>query len=270
MQAETPDRRDVAGGLLSRLTGRTAAEMPFLDHLDELRRVLLASLAAILLCAIVAWAFSARVLEHVVQTNVGEAQFLRPMEAFNSRLKVSLLLGTVVALPFVSFQLWSFIVPGLMRHERRIVLPIVTASTILFLGGMAFSYLVLTPIMLQMLVGMGTEHLKANIAVEPLIDFVLKLAFGAGILFQLPLVILILTSLRIVSARWVWSKWRHAIVIILIIAAVVTPGDGPSQLVLAAPILVLYFLSALTASVIEAVRRPRKDDGRDTGRKETP
>ena len=98
----------------------------------------------------------------------------------------------------------------------------------------------------------------------------LKLAFGAGILFQLPLVILILTSLRIVSARWVWSKWRHAIVIILIIAAVVTPGDGPSQLVLAAPILVLYFLSALTASVIEAVRRPRKDDGRDTGRKETP
>jgi len=248
----------VARGFLARLSGRHDKEMPFLEHLEELRQVILASLAAIVICAAGCYVFSGRLLDYIVVENVGEAQFLRPMEAFSVRFKLALILGTVVSLPFVSFQIWSFIVPGLLGHERRTVLPLVIASTILFLGGMAFSYFVLTPIMLQMLVGFGTEHVRPNITVDYLLDFIMKMAVGAGLLFQFPLVVVILTLLRVMSPRQIWSRWRHAIVVILIVSAVVTPGDGPSQLVLAAPIVLLFFLSATVASLIDMARRRKE------------
>jgi sec-independent protein translocase protein TatC len=232
-------------GILSKISGRSDREMPFLEHLEELRRVLLASLGGIALCAALVYAFSGIVIDWVVVRHVGAAQFIRPMEAFMARIKVSLLLGLIVSLPFVMFQFWNFVVPGLLQHERRIVMPMVVFSTLLFLAGVAFSYLVLTPMMIQLLTGFSTEHVVANITVDYLLDFIIKLAIACGILFQLPLVVALLTLIDLVTPKFLWSKWRHAIVIILIVAAVATPGDGPSQLILAAPIVVLYFLSIL-------------------------
>lgn len=232
--------------LLSKLRGRDDREMPFLEHLEELRKVLLASLGGIAICGIAVYAFSGLVIDYIVVQHVGSAQFIRPMEAFMARVKISLLLGLIVSLPFVMFQVWNFIVPGLMQHERRIVLPAAFFSTILFLGGVAFSYFVLTPIMVGLLTtGFSTEHVVANITVDYLLDFIIKLAVACGILFQLPLVVGILTLIDMVTPQFLWSKWRHAVVIILILAAVATPGDGPSQLILAAPIVVLYFVSIL-------------------------
>jgi sec-independent protein translocase protein TatC len=249
----------VGRSLLARLTGRSDKEMPFLEHLEELRQVLLASLAALALCAIAGYAVSGWVMDYIVVHTVGQAQFLRPMEAFNVRFKLALILGAVVSLPFIAFQIWSFIVPGLMPSERRLVMPMVVASTVLFLGGLAFSYWILTPLMMRLLVGFGTSHVQPNIAVDYLLDFIIKLALGTGIMFQLPLVVVLLTMVRVVSPRFLWSKWRHAIVIILVIAAVVTPGDGAlSTLVLAGPILVLYFLSALLSTLIVRGRRKKE------------
>src|SRR5690606_38336811 len=148
--------------LLSKLRGRDDREMPFLEHLEELRRVLLASLAGIAICGIAVYAFSGMVIDWIVVQHVGSAQFIRPMEAFMARIKVSLLLGLIVSLPFVMFQIWNFIVPGLMQHERRIVLPAAFFSTLLFLGGVAFSYFVLTPIMVGLLTtGFSTQHVVA-------------------------------------------------------------------------------------------------------------
>jgi sec-independent protein translocase protein TatC len=245
----------VAKGLFGGLFRRSGAEMHFLDHLEELRRVLLASIGAIVICAAVAYAFSGRVVDYVVRSTVGEAQFIGPLDAWNARMLVSVLLGVVASLPFVSFQVWGFVLPGLQRRERRIVVPAVVSSTVLFLVGMAFSWFFLTPQMLRLLAGFGTEHVKPNLAVGPLLDFVVKMSLGTGLLFQLPLIILALTSLGILRPGQVWAKWRHAMVIILVLAAAVTPGDGPSMLVLAAPIIVLFFLSAIVASVVEKVRR---------------
>jgi sec-independent protein translocase protein TatC len=246
-------------GLLQRLTGRSAAEMPFLDHLEEFRRRILSSVAAWLVLSIAGYALSGRILDYVVVHNVGTAQFLHPMEAFNARLKVALLAGGVVALPFVSYQFWSFILPGLYARERRVVVPMVISSTLLFLGGMAFSYFVLTPLMMKLLMEFGTAHVRANITVDHLFDFIFKLAIGTGLMFQLPVVVVILTMIRVVTPRFLWSRWRHAIVVIVIIASVVTPGDGAlSTLVLAGPILVLYFLSALLSTLIHRGQR-RKD-----------
>lgn len=237
-------------GFLRKLAGRSAGEMGFLDHLEELRRVLLSSIVAIGLATAVAYAFSAQLLDWIVSRQVGEVQFLHPMEAFSARFKLALLLGLMVSLPFVMFEIWSFVVPGLLGRERRIVLPLVVSSVVLFFVGVAFSYWVLTPMMLSLLMSFGTAHVKANITLAYLLDFIVKLALASGLLFQLPLVVAILSLLSIVTPKFLWSKWRHAIVIILIVTAIVTPGDGPSQVILAAPIVVLYFLSILVSLLI--------------------
>lgn len=242
--------------MLAKLLGRREAEMGFLDHLEELRRVLLSCLAALAVTSLLAYFFSARILDYVVVSQVGEAQFLHPMEAFSVRIKISLLLGFVVSLPFIAFEVWGFVLPGLHERERRLVLPLAISSVVFFIVGLAFSYLVLTPMMMKLLVSFGTAHVKANIAVDYLIDFMLKTCLASGLLFELPLVIAVLTHLGIVTPRFLWSKWRHAVVIILVVAAVVTPGDGPSQLILAAPIVVLYFLSILLSAMI--VRQKRR------------
>lgn len=252
---------------MRRLLGRAhEREMPFLEHLEELRRALLGALAALVVCSGGAYLFSGQVVDYIVVHHVGEAQFLRPMEAFLVRVKVSLLLGLLVALPFVMFQIWNFIVPGLLDRERRLVIPMVVSSTLLFLGGTAFSYLVLTPTMVKLLVGFATPHIRANISVEYLLDFIIRLAVACGILFQLPLVVALLTLIRVVTPRFLWSKWRHAIVLILIISAVATPGDGPSQIVLAAPIIVLYFVSILVSLlIVRSGGREEAPDGNDGG-----
>ncbi|MCA9754161.1 MAG: twin-arginine translocase subunit TatC [Candidatus Eisenbacteria bacterium] len=238
-------------------------EMPFLEHLEELRRAILGALGAIVVCSIVAYVFSGPVVDFVVVQHVEQAQFLRPMEAFLARIKVSLLLGLIGSLPFVMFQIWNFVVPGLLEQEKRLVLPMVVFSTLLFIIGTAFSYLVLTPTMVKLLVGFGTEHVYANISVEYLLDFIIRLALACGILFQLPLVVALLTIVRIVTPQFLWSKWRHAIVAILIVAAVATPGDGPSQIVLATPIIVLYFLSILVSLLIVRGRHDDPEAGED-------
>jgi sec-independent protein translocase protein TatC len=245
----------VARGILGGLFNRAGADMHFLDHLEELRRVIIASIGAIVICTAIAYAFSGRVVEYVIRSTVGQAQFIGPLDGWNARMLVSMMLGVVASLPFVSFQIWGFILPGLRRNERRIVVPVVVSSTLLFLIGMAFNWLFLTPQMLRLLAGFGTEHLKPNLAVGPLLDFVVKMSLGTGLLFELPLVILALTSTGIIRPRQVWKYWRHAVVVILVLAAAVTPGDGPSMLVLAAPIIVLFFVSAIVASVIDKIRR---------------
>lgn len=235
--------------------------MPFLEHLEELRRVILASLAAVALCSVAGYAVSGRVLDYLVVHSVGQAQFLYPMEAFNVRFKLSIVLGGIVSLPFVAFQIWSFVVPGLLGRERRIVLPMVFFSTVLFLGGMAFSYWILSPLLLNLLVNFSTEHVRANIAVDFLLDFMLKLAVGCGLLFQLPLVVVILTKIRVVKPSFLWSKWRHAVIFMLAVSAIVTPGDAVfSTLALFVPISILYFLSAGLSSLI--YRGQRRSDAR--------
>jgi len=234
--------------------------MSFLGHLEELRQVLFASALAVLLCTVVCWFFSGQILDWIVVRTVGQAQFLRPTEAFATRFKIALFLGFLASFPYVAFRVWTFIGPGLFRSERAVVVPAAVSSTFLFVAGMAFSYFVLTPMMLKLLVNFGTEHVSANIAVGFLMGFLLKMSLATGILFQLPLVVAVLTRVGVVTPGYLIKKWRHAVLIIFIIAAVVTPGDGPSQIVLAAPVVVLYFASIIVSRAI--VRGQRRAEAR--------
>jgi sec-independent protein translocase protein TatC len=230
--------------------------MSFLEHLEEFRQVILASLVAVLAATVVCWFLSGRILDYVVLHSIGHAQFLRPTEAFSTRFKIAFFFGFVIALPYVAIRLWSFIGPGLFRSERTVVVPAAMSSSLLFLSGMAFSYFVITPMMLKLLVGFGTEHVEANIAVGYLLGFIMKMALACGLLFQLPLVVAALTRFGVVTPGFLWKKWRHAVLIIFVVAAVVTPGDGPSQIVLAAPVVALYFISIAVSSLVVRRMKP--------------
>ncbi len=231
--------------------------MSLFEHLDELRSVLFACLWALLLLTVAAWSFTRPILDYLVAHTVGHAQFIRPLEGFSTRMKLSFLLAVIVGLPFFAAQIWGFIVPGLLQREKRYVLPIAFWSTALFLIGVAFSTFALTPTMLRILMSFGTKTIEPSIAVGYLLDFFFKMALACGLLFQLPLVIAILSFVGLVTPKFLTAKWRHAIVIILIVAAVVTPGDGPSQLVLSAPIVVLYFISIWISAAIYRGKRRR-------------
>ena len=248
-------------GWLARLRSDSApAEMSFLEHLEELRGVILSCLWVLVLLLIGGWMVSGRLLDLLVRYTVGTAQFIRPLEGFSCRIKISLLVAFLVGLPYFALRIWSFVVPGLLGHERRLVWPLVVWSTALFLLGVGFATLALTPTMLRVLMSFQTEVIHANLAVGYLLDFFVKMAFACGLLFQLPLVIAALSYAGLVTPAFLKSKWRHAIVIILIVAAVVTPGDGPSQLVLAAPVIVLYFVSIGVSAAIHRKRRRAREE----------
>jgi sec-independent protein translocase protein TatC len=239
----------------------TAGEMSLFEHLDELRSMLFACLWALLLLTAAAWSFSRPILDYLVAHTVGHAQFIRPLEGFSTRMTLSLALAVIVGLPFFAAQIWGFIVPGLLQREKRYVVPIAFWSTVLFLVGVAFSTFALTPTMLRILMSFGTETIQPTIAVGYLLDFFFKMGLACGLLFQLPLVVAILSFVGLVTPQFLTAKWRHAVVIILIVAAVVTPGDGPSQLVLAVPIVILYFISIwISAAIYRGKRRRQAED----------
>jgi len=237
-----------------------AGEMTFLDHLEELRRVLIDAIVAALLGLGVCWFFSGQLVELLISHTIPPGTpvvFLGPGEAFGVRIQVALGAGVLLALPFMLLRIWQFVVPGLMREERAFVLPIVIGGSCLFYLGGAFGLFVLIPIVTKILLAFGTPSLKPTIAIGQLLGFVVRLVLGCGLLFQLPIVTLFLTWFGVVTPERLWRVWRHAVVIIFVVAAAVTPGDGPSQLVLAIPVTILYFASVGLSFLIRS-RRARR------------
>jgi sec-independent protein translocase protein TatC len=235
--------------------------MPFLDHLEDLRRVLIDSLIAIGVGMAATWALSGWVLETLIATTMPAGVpviFLGPAEAFSARIKVALATGVLLTLPFVLWRLWRFVVPGLLKEERGLVLPLVLASTVLFYLGGTFGLLVLVPVIMNILLSFGTASMVPNIAVGQLLTFILRLVLACGTIFELPLVTTALALAGLVTGRDLIAKWRYAVVVIFVVAAVVTPGDGPSLLVLAIPMIALYFLSVGLAFAVEGRGRKRE------------
>lgn len=234
------------------------AVMPFLEHLEQLRKVILHSLVAIGVAAVISWSLTDRVLTWLIAHTTGHAIFTRPEGAFMARFKVSLVLGVLIVAPYVFYRIWSFVGPGLLAKERKIVFPGVVASLTLFYCGLLFSFLVMTPLMVRVLVGFGTPTLAPQTEIQFLLDFVFMGGLASGLIFQLPLFIGFLTWIGLLSPALLFKFWRHSIVAIFIIAAILTPADPISQLVLAAPLLVLYGLSLILAVVIHKARREKR------------
>jgi len=240
---------------------RPAGEMSFLQHLEELRKVLTRSLAACAVGAFGGWWLAPRVLEDIVRRTVKHVIVLDPLEAFNERLKLTFMLGLCIALPIVFFQIWSFIVPGLFKRERRLILPMALLSMVLFVVGAACSYFYVSPLVVGVLGGFMTPSMQAQIRVGALLSFFYNLALACGVVFQLPLVTMTLTALGLVTPGFLLRQWRYAIVLVFLVTALITPGDVvTAQLIMGVPMLGLYFLS-VGLSWLVARRRRERDAG---------
>jgi sec-independent protein translocase protein TatC len=233
--------------------------LTLLEHLEELRVRLLKSVIAILAGASAGWFFSGQALEFAIRRTVGHVTVLDPIEAFSERFKLALVLGACVALPVVLYQAWAFVLPGLFRRERRLLLPLVGASLVLFFAGAAVAILLVVPIVLDVLRTFLTPSMQQNIRLSSLLGFIYNLALATGVVFQLPLVAGALAALGIVTSGALLRQWRIAIVATLVVSALITPGDVvTAQVVLGLPLVGLYLLSVLVAWIVERARTRRE------------
>lgn len=223
---------------------RVSGEMPFLAHLAELRKVLFRCIIGTVIGAIGGWWLAPYVLEDVIRRTVRQAVVLSPLEAFNERLKLALILGFVLAAPIVFFQVWSFVAPGLFRREKRWILPMALASMALFAIGVWASYGYVVPLVVEVLSGFMTPSMKAEIRLGSITGFMYNMSLACGLVFQLPLVMMTLTAVGLVTPRFLLQQWRIALVATFIVTALITPGDVvTAQLVMGGPMILLYFLS---------------------------
>jgi sec-independent protein translocase protein TatC len=263
MRDPMDDRRDDGEGRRPEGSGgpaRDPKEMPFLAHLDELRGVLIRCLIALVAGSAICWMFSGYILDALVVATSGQAKFIGPAEAFSARLKVTVMCGVLLSLPPVAYWIWGFVVPGLLENERRFLFPIVISSSALFYAGAAFSYFALTPVVVKVLLSFGTEFIQPQITIAPLLSLIVRLAIACGLVFQLPLVLTILSYFGVISPRWLKDKWRYAVLGIFVVAAIATPADAASQLILALPMIALYFVSVVLSSVVVKAKRKRESE----------
>jgi sec-independent protein translocase protein TatC len=234
-------------------------EMHLLDHLEELRSTLIWVFAAWVVASIVLWFFSRQLLDFLIaHLPVKNLYFYSPVEAFMVRTKLSFLFGFLVAFPYMFFRVWRFISPGLFTKERHFAMPLIVSSVALFYFGIVFSYFAMMPIVINFFVHFGSNYLMPLLSVERYFSFVGKLCFAFGLVFQAPLVVIILSWMGIVSARATLRQWRWVIIIIFSVSAVATPPDPISQFVMAIPLTVLYFASAVVALALERKRAKTK------------
>lgn len=234
--------------------------MTFWEHVEELRQAVIHSLIAVALTSLGAWFVSGRVLERIVTDTTVAAVFLTPTEALSARVRVTLTLGVIAALPVVAFRLWRFVMPGLLRRERDLLAPLVLLSTVFFYAGAAFGYFLLVPGMMRVLLAFGTVHIQPMLGVGNTLSFVLGMSLACGGVFQLPLVIAVLAHLGLVTPAMLLSRWREAVLGIFVFAAIITPGDAASStLMLGLPVSALYFLSILLAAVVSRRKTQQED-----------
>ncbi|MCW8804747.1 MAG: twin-arginine translocase subunit TatC [Ignavibacteriaceae bacterium] len=229
-------------------------EMSFLDHIEELRWRIVYSLIGILLFTIVAWIFIDPLVEIVLLKPARDAdaslQNLRPFGQLFLYVQVAIIVGIVASLPNIFYQLWKFIAPALRKRERKYIIWIVFFSTFCFLAGIAFAYFIMLPLAMKFAAQFGSEAIKNEFSIEEYMSIIISVMLAAGVVFELPMVSFFLSKLGILTPKFMRKYRRHAIVIILILAAILTPGADPvSQVILAVPLVLLYEISIFISKI---------------------
>ena len=226
------------------------ARMGFLDHLEELRTRIIRSCIAIALGMAIAFFFVERLADFILAPTLAALPpgaslvFLRPGEGFSFRLDIALIGGIVVAAPFVTYQVWRFIAPGLYARERKFVAPIVALAAIGTIAGAAFSHYALYPAMMAFFRSFDSPRVRFTPRLEDTFDLYKNMLIGMVTVFQIPTLVFFLAKLRLVTARFLWKQIKYAVLFSFIAAAVLTPSADPwNQIVFAAPMIALYIVS---------------------------
>ena len=226
---------------------QNAVENPIgiLEHLNALRKNLMRAVIALAITTAISFTFVQQILEWLAGPLPGGIANLRsidPTETVGTVMRVALLAGFAIAFPYIAFEIWLFIAPGVSAKTRRVGLLAIPITTLFFLGGMAFSYYIMLPVALTFL--FGFMNIQTNPRPATYFPFVASLMFWIGVLFEFPLVVYILASLKLVNSKMLLKQWRIAVVAIAIISAVITPTTDPVNMALVmGPMVVLYVLS---------------------------
>jgi sec-independent protein translocase protein TatC len=236
-------------------------EMSFLDHLEELRWRIIKALLGIIVGVILCGIFSDWIVNAVLLSPL--SRVTPPLKLINTipygqitfYMMVVLVGGLIVSSPWIVYQLWKFVQPGLRRKEQVYISGIVTYTTLCFLLGIAFSYFIMLPYMLQFFTGFGSPSIQNMITVDEYMSFVLQLVLLSGLIFELPMISYFLARFGILTPAFMRHYRRHAIVVILFIAAVVTPTTDPFTMsVFSIPMLLLYEISIWVAKIAQKKR----------------
>ena len=237
--------------------------MPFLDHLEELRWRLIWSLGAVLICAVAGYFLVTRLdvlgilvapIEPFLKGT--RLKYLSPTEPFFITLKLAVAVGLVLASPIVIYQIWAFLAPALLPSEKRVIVPALYMGLVLFALGVVMAYELVLPMTLSFTMSFQTESLEQSIVIGEYMGFVTRLLLAFGAVFELPVVVLILSALGAVTPEFLASKRKHAIVIITVLASVLTPGDVITlTIMMMAPLLLLYEFSIVLSKLVTRRRR---------------
>lgn len=229
-------------------------EIGLLDHIEELRSGIIRVILVWLAASVVLWFFSKHLIDFLLAgIPLKSLYFNAPAEAFMARMKLSFIAGFMFSYPYILFKVWAFVSPGLFSSEKKVIIPFIFPSALLFYLGVAFAYWIMIPIVIDFLMKFGTEMLSPLISVGKYFAFVAKLCFCFGIVFQLPLVIIILTIAGVISPEKVLKKWRWVVLAVLVTSAFMTPPDPVSQLLMTLPLIVLFFISVIISIFINKI-----------------
>jgi sec-independent protein translocase protein TatC len=225
-------------------------EMSLVGHLEELRKRIIVSLIAVAVGSTVSWFYSKQIV-HFITAPAGKLYYMSPAEAFFTYLKVSLFAGLLLALPVVLYQLWAFVVPALTFKERTAALVLVPMSVVLFFTGMAFSYWLALPAGIKFFLGFATKDLQPLLSLGQYISFVISFLLPFGLVFELPLFIIVLAQVGLISSQFLLKKRKHVLVLAFVIGALIAPTpDVFSQTMVAVPVIILYEFSVFMVKYI--------------------
>jgi sec-independent protein translocase protein TatC len=242
-------------------------EMPFLDHLDELRSRIIRSLIALIIGAVLCLIFSNYLLNIMLwpTTRVDlplDIQNLKIQGMFIVKLEIAFFGGIIIALPYILYQIWMFVAPGLYKKERAYVPRIITFGTFLFLVGVAFAFTIIFPFALNFFMGLAPEGVSNIIAIDFYFGFLIRLLLAFGIVFELPILSYFLSKMGILTPEVMRKYRKHAIVLIFVLAALFTPPDPFTQVMLGIPLILLYELSIFISLTVNKGKEKREENSK--------
>jgi len=252
-----PEEPDDEEGLDGRMT--------FLEHLDELRKRITHAVLGLLIGFVLAFAIVDRVSRMVFARLAADIPnqtliFTEPGEAFFLWIKIAALTGVLISSPFLMWQVWLFIAPGLYANEKKLAIPFVVCSSALFITGAGFSHYVVFPFAWKFFASFSNDYLIFTPRVQPVFSLYVKLLLGMGLVFQMPVLMFVLARLGIVNARFLVRNIKYAVLAILVVAAVITPDGSPvTQVLVAGPLFGLYLVGIGVVWLFG--RSDKKEDG---------
>jgi len=257
---ENEDSEKIIDG--EKITTEEKSEMSFLAHIGELRKRLILAVVSVLVCCICIAFFITDLMQNVFLKPAFDAslslQNLQPFGQPFLYFKVIGACGLIIAMPFILYQFWIFISPALYEKERKWIATATFFTSLCFLSGVIFSYFVLIPTMLQFAANFGSELIENRIDAHSYFAFISMILLASGVLFELPMLSYILSKMGLITPKFLSKYRRHSIMIILILAAILTPTPDPiSQLIFAAPIFLLYELSIIISWLVNRNSRSR-------------